>query len=133
MNITLKSEGQGLNFVGTNERGQSIHLSGDKSGVSPMESVLMAGAACSAIDVDIILKKMRQEFSNIEVEVNGNRALDKTPAVFTDIHLLYILKGSKLNPNKVKQTVDMAVNKYCSVLTMLMQSVNITYDYKIIE
>jgi putative redox protein len=133
MKINLKSTSEGLNFIGTNERGQEIQLSGDKAGVSPMESVLMAAAACSAIDIDIILRKMRQDFKGVEVDVEGQRAIEKTPAVFTGIHLHYKISGSKLKPEKVAQTVEMAVEKYCSVITMLMHSVNITYEHSIIE
>lgn len=57
MKVILESTYGDLNFKGTNERGQSIQFSGNKEAVGPMESVLMAAAACSAIDVETILKK----------------------------------------------------------------------------
>ncbi|MBK6782811.1 MAG: hypothetical protein IPG79_02950 [Saprospiraceae bacterium] len=57
MKIHLESTFGPLNFKGTNERGQSLQMSGDKESVSPMEAVLMAVAGCSSIDIELILKK----------------------------------------------------------------------------
>ncbi len=93
MKVNLKSNGKELGYVGTNIRGQQIELYGNKEGVGPMESVLMAAAACSAIDIELILKKMKQDYTEIEVEVEAERATDETPAVFKKIHLHYIVSG----------------------------------------
>ena len=129
MNIKLESTHGPLNYRGTNERGQSIQLSGDQEAVSPMESVLMAVAGCSSIDVEMILKKMRQELQKMEVEVKAERATE-APKVFTDIHIHYILHGD-LKEEKVKQAIELSMEKYCSVSIMLKKSVNITYTFEI--
>lgn len=129
MNIKLESTHGPLNYRGTNERGQSIQLSGDQEAVSPMESVLMAVAGCSSIDVEMILKKMRQDLQKMEVEVKAERATE-APKVFTDIHIHYILHGD-LKAEKVKQAIDLSMEKYCSVSIMLKKSVNITYTFDI--
>jgi putative redox protein len=129
MQIKLESTHGPLNFKGTNERGQSIQLSGEQVAVSPMESVLMAVAGCSSIDIEMILKKMRQNLRKMEVEVNGDRATE-TPRVFTGIHIHYILHGD-LKDEKVKQAIELSMEKYCSVSIMLKNSVNITYTYEI--
>ena len=92
MKVILESTYGDLNFKGTNERGQIIQFSGNKEAVGPMESVLMAAAACSAIDVETILKKMRQEVKSVKVEIEGIRA-EAVPAVFTKIHMHYIING----------------------------------------
>lgn len=129
MTIKLESTHGPLNYKGTNERGQSIQLSGDQEAVSPMEAVLMAVAGCSSIDVEMILKKMRQELQKMEVEVKAERATE-APKVFTDIHIHYILHGD-LKEEKVKQAIDLSMEKYCSVSIMLKKSVNITYTFEI--
>lgn len=74
--MTVKvSSGQGeLEFVGVNSNGDTLHFSGAQQGVSPMESVLMAAGSCSAIDVEMILTKMKQHFVKVEVEVQAERA-----------------------------------------------------------
>ena len=129
MNIVVESTHGDLNFKGTNERGQSLQFSGNKEAVSPMEAVLMAAASCSSIDVEMILKKMRQEIKSIKVEVQGTRA-DAVPAVFTKIHLHYILTGD-IKEEKAQKAVAMSMEEYCSVSIMLAKSVEITYSVEV--
>jgi putative redox protein len=129
MNVILESTHGDLNFKGTNERGQSLQFSGNKESVSPMEAVLMAAASCSSIDVEIILKKMRQDIKSIRVEVQGTRA-DAVPAVFTKIHLHYIITGD-VKEDKAQKAVAMSMEEYCSVSIMLAKSVEITYSQEV--
>lgn len=131
MKINLVSEESSLLFQATNERMQSILLSGNKESVSPMEGILMSAAGCSAIDIEIILKKMRQPLEKIEVEVEGIRA-DATPAVFTQIHLHYKLIGN-IKEEKARQAVEMSLEKYCSVTHMLSKAVEIKHSYEVIR
>lgn len=131
MKVILESTHGELNFKGTNERGQSMQFSGNKEAVSPMESVLMAAAACSSIDVEILLKKMRQDIQHIKVEVEGQRA-DAVPAVFTKIHMHYILSGN-IKEEKARQAVTMSMEKYCSVSIMLAATVQITHSFEVIQ
>jgi len=129
MKVILESTYGDLNFKGTNERGQIIQFSGNKEAVGPMESVLMAAAACSAIDVETILKKMRQEVKSVKVEIEGIRA-EAVPAVFTKIHMHYIINGD-IKQEKAQKAVDMSVDQYCSVSIMLAKSVEITYSAEV--
>ena len=129
MKVTLQSTHGDLNFKGTNERGQSMQFSGQKEAVSPMESVLMAAAACSSIDVEIFLKKMRQDVQSITVEVDAER-VDAVPSVFSKIHLHYIISGN-VKDDKAKKAVDMSIEQYCSVSLMLQKAVEITHSYEV--
>ena len=129
MKIVLESTYGDMNFKGTNERGQSIQLSGNKEAVSPMESVLMAAAACSSIDVEMILKKMRQDVESIVVTVDGTRS-DAIPAVFTKMHLHYIITG-KIKEDKAIKAVEMSMQQYCSVSLMLAKSVDISHSVEV--
>ena len=131
MKIKLESTHGELNFKGTNDRGQSLQLSGNKESVSPMEAVLMSAAGCSAIDVEIFLKKMRQPFTNIEVEVEGKR-VDAVPSVFSDIHLHYKIYG-EVKTEKAQKAVEMSMEKYCSVSIMLQKAVNMTHSFEVIQ
>ncbi|MFZ1749021.1 MAG: OsmC family protein [Saprospiraceae bacterium] len=130
MKIFLESTHGDLNFKGTNERGQTMQFSGNKEAVSPMESVLMAAAACSSIDVETLLKKMRQDIVSIRVEVEGTR-VDAVPAVFSKIHLHYIIKGD-VKIDKAKKAVDMSIEQYCSVSLMLAKAVEVTHSYEVV-
>lgn len=127
----LKSTASELDYMGFNEKGHGISINGAGNGVSPMQTVLLAIAACSAIDVEIFLKKMRQNILNIEVEIEGQRREEPLPRVFTDIHVIYKLHGV-IKEKSAQKAVEMAIEKYCSVSAMLQNSVNITYEFLII-
>jgi len=131
MKVKLESIHGDLNFKGTNDRGQSFQFSGGKESVSPMEAVLMSAAACSSIDVEIFLKKMRQEFDRIEVDVEGKR-VDAVPAIFSDIHLHYKIYGD-VKEEKAKKAVSMSMDQYCSVSIMLQAGVKITHSFEVIN
>jgi len=130
MKMLLKSTGSEHDYMGYNEKGHGIRINGDGEGVSPMQTVLLAIAACSAVDVEIFLKKMRQNLVKLEVEIEGKRREEPIPKVFTDIHVHYILYGN-LKEKSVKKAVDMAIEKYCSVSLMLQKSVHFTHDFRI--
>ena len=130
--MTLKSTATELDYMGFNEKGHGIRLNGNGDGTSPMQAVLLAVAACSSIDIEIFLKKMRNDLTRIEVDVEGDRAEEQTPKVFTAIRLHYRLYG-KIKEKSAKKSVDMSVEKYCSVSKMLEASVDISYTYEIIE
>lgn len=131
MKVSLKS-GDTLNsFVARNEKGHEVRLSGDGSAAGPMESVLMAVAGCSTIDIVMILEKMRQPLENIEVEVEAERR-EEIPRTFTKIKMHYKLHG-KLKEKKVEQAINSSLDKYCSVSKMLEKAAEITSSYEIVE
>jgi putative redox protein len=129
MQIKLESTPGSLNYKGTNERGQSVQLSGAKEAPSPMETVLMAVAGCSSIDVELILIKMRQDLQKVEVTVQATRA-EEAPKVFKTIQIHYILYGD-IKEEKAKQAIELSMEKYCSVSLMLKATVDITYTFEI--
>ena len=138
MKVNINRQNQAVHFEATNTENLTVHIDGsakaggEGKGVRPMEMVLMALGSCSSIDLVLILQKMRQNLQDLKIEVEGKRAEDKVPKVFTDIHLRFILKGN-LDENKVSKALDLAVNKYCSVKDMLQASVNITHSFEIVN
>lgn len=136
MKVNIERQNQAVHFEAANAENLKVHIDGsgeaggEGKGVRPMEMVLMALGSCSSIDVVLILKKMRQELEDLRIEVEGKRAEDQVPKVFTDIHIKFFLKG-KLDEPKVEKALDLAVNKYCSVKDMLQATVNITHSFVI--
>ena len=106
-------------------------IGGVGKGVRPMELLLMSMAGCSSIDIVSILDKMRQKLEHLDVEVQGFREEGAIPAVFTKIHIHYILSGD-LKESKVKSAIDMSLGKYCSVSKMLEKAAEITSSYEIL-
>ncbi len=121
-----------MHFECNNEKGQSIEIAGGGKAVSPMESVLMAVAGCSSIDVVTILGKMKLDLKDIEVEVKGERATDQTPAVFTKIDVHYKLYGD-IPEAKAERALELTFTKYCSVSVMLQKAAEINYSFEIID
>ncbi len=129
MKVTLTSDDL-KTFHGSNVKEQTITL-GNGNAVGPMEGVLLSAAGCSTIDIVMILEKMRQPIESIEVQVEGTRQ-DAIPRIFTHMHLHYILKGN-LKDKKVKEAVNLSIDKYCSVVIMLAKAIEISTSYEISE
>ncbi len=106
-------------------------IGGENQGMRPMELMLMSVGACSTVDVIGILQKARQDVTDCDVEINGERA-DAVPAVFEKIHLHFKVRGNKLDENKVRRAVELSADKYCSASIMLRNAgVNITHSFEI--
>lgn len=100
---------------------------GSGAGPAPMETVLMALAGCTGMDVVSILRKMRAPLGGLRIEVEAERATDH-PRVFTAIHLRYHLTGEGLRPEQVVRAVTLSQERYCSVSRMLRATARITYE-----
>ena len=129
MEATVEWKGEGLEFVGHVPSGHDIDFSGDSNAISPMESVLAAVGACSAIDVVMILKKGRQDITDCRCELKAERAED-APRVFTAIHAHYVVVGRDLNDKQVARAVNLSAEKYCSVSLMLGKALPVTHSYE---
>ncbi|WP_257285539.1 OsmC family protein [Endozoicomonas sp. SESOKO1] len=123
-------------FLGLTASGNSIVMDADKSQKSapgPMEMVLMSLGGCASVDVVNILAKARQNVTSCHVDIESERA-DAIPAVFTRIHLRFVVKGSNIKESQVERAVNLSAEKYCSVAHMLGKGgVEITHSYQIIE
>ena len=123
-----------INFEATTETGNKVIIdSAQQLGAKPMELILMGLGGCASYDVVSILQKSRQNVADVQCELTANRA-DSIPAVFTDIHLHFIVKGTDIKEAQVRKAVELSAEKYCSASRMLENGgVKITHDYQIIE
>lgn len=123
-----------INFQATSGSGHQVLIdSAQEIGAKPMELMLMGLAGCASYDVVSILQKSRQDVSDIDCQVSAKRA-DAIPAVFTDIHLHFVITGKNIKQTQVAKAVELSATKYCSASKMLSDGgVNITHDYQIIE
>jgi len=122
-------------FHGTTGTDHSVLIDGNRetnTGASPMELVLMGMGGCSAYDVVHILGKSRQKVTKCVTELTGKRS-SEVPAVFTDIHVHFVVAGEDLTEDKVARAVELSAEKYCSASIMLARGgVNITHGYEIV-
>lgn len=105
---------------------------GSTPGPSPMELVLIGTGGCSAYDVVSILEKAREPVDDVVVELDADRA-DATPAVFTRIHMQFIVKGRGVSTAKVDRAIQLSLEKYCSASAMLAKTAEITHGFEIVD
>jgi putative redox protein len=135
MNATLRWEG-GMRFGGAAESGGILTLDarpehgGTGQGPSPMETVLLALAGCTGMDVVSVLGKMRAPLAGLEIRVSGDRR-EEHPRIFTRIRLEYVFRGKDLKPEQAGRAVELSQEKYCSVSAMLRASAELTYTWRI--
>ena len=129
----------GAMFLGESPSGHSVvmdgpeDLGGRNMGVRPMEMLLLGTGGCSAYDVMSMLKKSRQNVTDCRVEMDAERA-DAIPAVYTRIHMHFVVSGKGLKENQVKRAVELSADKYCSASIMLgAAGVEMGHSYEIVE
>ena len=126
----------GVAFNATSGSGHSVTMDGPPEaggknlGARPMEMLLMGLGGCSAYDVVTILRKSRQNVTDLAVKIEAKRA-ETDPKVFTSIHLLFKVTGHDLKNTIVERAISLSAEKYCSASIMLGKSANITHAYEI--
>lgn len=133
MKVITKRLEAPFHFEAQNETGNAVSMDSSKDGkskgMSPMQLLLAGIGGCSSIDIVSILEKQRQPLEDIQVSAEAERA-EGQPAVFTKIHLHYVLKGN-LDEDKVKRAIDLSLDTYCSVSKMLDKTAKISYTFVI--
>ena len=122
-------------FIGTSPSGhaQAIDTKGDrKAAPTPMEMLLIAVGACTAVDVVSILEKKRQIITDYRVEVSGERR-DEPPRAFTKIRVHHIVYGRNVSEQAVARAIELSDTKYCSVAATVRPTAEIRTSFEIIE
>ena len=74
-----------------------------------------------------ILRKQKQNLSDLNVQVEGQRSPIQGPRPFESIHVKWIAKGSGLDKAKIESAVQISTEKYCGVHASLSVP-NITFS-----
>tara|TARA_Y100001978_G_scaffold199154_1_gene212940 strand:- start:262 stop:684 length:423 start_codon:yes stop_codon:yes gene_type:complete len=130
MKIKLKNISESHSTI-VNDTGNSISIDNksveNPKGVSPMELLLMGVAGCSSIDIVSILKKQKQIFEDLIIDVEGFREKGELPALFKKIHADVRFTG-KLDPSKAYRACELSFTKYCSVSKTLEPTAEISFS-----
>ena len=130
MKIKLKNISESHSTI-ENETGNSISIDNksveNPKGVSPMELLLMGVAGCSSIDIVSILKKQKQIFEDLIIDVEGFRESRELPALFKKIHADVRFTGN-LDPKKAYRACELSFTKYCSVSKTLESTAEISFS-----
>jgi len=123
-------------YLGVDSSNHSVVMSSQDeengTGVSPSELLLLSLAACTSYDVVSILTKKRQRLTGLEVTVTGEQDADP-PWTYRKMHVRYEVRGKGLGEKAVEDAIELSETKYCSVAATLRGTVELTYDYTIIE
>lgn len=128
----------GALFVAEGGSGHTITMDGaaDIGGRNlasrPMEVMLMGMGGCTAIDVVSMLKKQRQDIEGVEVSLSGERASEH-PMVYTEVKVVYTVRGRKLNRALVERAVSLSDEKYCSATAMFKKTAKVTHEVVLVE
>ena len=138
MKITINRLDDAYHLQAVNEDGCTVEtdgalqIGGGNKGMRPMQLMLVSAGSCSSIDVITILKKQKQPLEDIRVEISAEREQNKVPALFTKIHIHFLLKGD-LDEQKVKKAIALSMEKYCSAVKILEKTAEVTSGYEIIN
>jgi putative redox protein len=116
--LTRLSKGR---FRATNARGGTLEIgqAGDEQVFSPVELLLTAIAACSAIDVDFITAK-RAEPDRFDVEMSANKIRDEQGNRLTDLLLTFDVsfpddEGGRAAADVLPRAVQQSHDRLCTV------------------
>ena len=108
--------------------GPTVRLDGDgTTGQSPVDALMSALAACTAVDVVEILAKRRTPLSALSIDALGTRA-DGVPRRVVDAKLTYTLSGDGIERSHAERAVELAITKYCSVRDSLNADIPIHFQ-----
>ena len=102
-------------------------VGGKDTGPRPKGLMLVALAGCTGMDVVSILKKMRVEYDDLSIEVEGEMA-EEHPKKFTSMKVIYKFKGSDLPMDKIQKAVDLSKERYCGVSANYSASFPISHE-----
>ncbi len=101
-------------------------VGGQNQGPNPKPLLLSALTGCTGMDVASLMKKMRQDVTDFQIEASAQMTVEH-PKHYDAIHLVYKFAGNNLHKAKLKKAVDLSMERYCGISYMLSQSSKLTY------
>ncbi len=126
-NMKFIAEVEGHNII--LDAGSSV--GGNSEGPSPKSLMMVALAGCTGMDVISILNKMKVDVSSFNVKVEGETK-EEHPKKFEKMRIMYEVKGTDIEYEKVKKAVDLSIEKYCGVNANYRDSMEMEYEIVIL-
>ena len=125
----------GMAFAAAMSSGHTVRFDDRiaNTGVSPVETVLAALGACSAMDVVTIALKKRQRVERYTVRVTGTQR-EAYPQVFPRIDVVHELEGPAVNEAAIRRCIELSASKYCPVNAMISAgATTVHHRYRIVS
>jgi putative redox protein len=121
MNFTADVNGHKIE-IDTDEAG-----GGNNIGTRPKALMLVSLAGCTGFDIVSILNKMRVNFSDFSISVDGHLT-ETEPKVYDTVVINYTIKVSKEDEPKVEKAVKLSKEKYCGVSKMFEAFAKVSFE-----
>lgn len=99
---------------------------GTNTAMTPKELVGAGLAGCTAMDVIALLKKHKQAYTALNVDVDISTSTSGQPVIFTNAVLTFLAEGD-IKPEILLEAVKLSQTKYCGVSAMLVKAFPIKY------
>jgi putative redox protein len=120
----------GMRYRGGPAGGPTLVMDGERQAApSPVDSLVVALASCSAIDVVDYLEKRRTPASSLRVSVRFSRAATP-PRRLTDLTLVFHV-ATESDRDHVERAVQLSFDKYCSVSSSLAPDINLDWTVEL--
>jgi putative redox protein len=129
-NISVTFKG-GMNFT-AEVFGHKIEIDKDENnggknlGTRPKALMLVSLAGCTGFDVVSMLNKMRVNFSDFTINVDGHLT-DTETAIYDAVVINYNIKVKKEDEPKVLKAVKLSEEKYCGVSKMFQSFAKVSF------
>lgn len=121
----------GMAFESSNTSGNTFKIEDAEGsdGLRPKSLMLSALAGCSGLDVVSLIKKMKLDVAEFQMDTIANLT-EEHPKHYDAVTVEYHFHGDNLNEKKLQRAVDLSVEKYCGVMEMFRQFA--TLDIKVV-
>ena len=116
--ITTKWLGE-MAFESTNTSGNTLIIDNAEgsTGLRPKSLMLSALAGCSGLDVASLIKKMKLDVEEFQIDTIANMT-EEHPKYYDAVIIEYHFHGSNLDEKKLQKAVDLSIDQYCGVTEM---------------
>lgn len=104
---------------------------GQDKGPRPKPLMMVALAGCTGMDIVSLLKKMRVEFTKLNIIVEGETA-EEHPKKFTDMKVIFEITGNNVDREKVEKAVALSEEKYCGVNASYKEVIRMSSEIRIL-
>ena len=120
----------GRRYRGGPAGGPTLVMDGNREvAPSPVDTLVIAMAGCSAIDVVDYLEKRRTPATSLSVSVRFSRA-PSPPKRVTEAHLTFHVASDSPREH-VERAVQLSFDKYCSVSNSLAEDLKLGYSVEL--
>ena len=105
-------------------------VGGNNLGPRPKSFMLLSLAGCTGMDVVSILKKMRVELDDFEIEVEANLT-EEHPKQYDAMNVIYKFWGKDLPMDKIEKAVKLSDEQYCGVSAVYKKAIKMTHEIRV--